>query len=326
MKLKKEYLLLLLSIAILSVYLVMRSKDHTHFELPQLPGIESQKINRLVITKGDGIIEITKRDDHWVVGPKSYPADDTKVKNMLKAAADLNITALVSESGNYERYDLTDDKKIMVQAYADKEVLRNFAIGRQAPTNQHTFVRLADDPKVYHARGTINFTFDHTVDELRDETVLAFEKSDISGLTIARGKRTLTLVKKEMVQEKKDQDQSEDKKAQQPPQTQTQWTDAAGNAASNADVERLIGDFYRLKCDDFLEDDAREGLKEPLWTVTFNSEKTNHALSVFEKQTTESIEFPAISSGTAYAFILHKSRVEGFEKLLDKLLDLKIKK
>lgn len=319
MKLKKEYLILLLVIAALGAYLIMRSKDQTHFELPRLSEVESNKINRLVISKGDSTIELNKKDDQWTIGPKAYKADSIKVKNMLKAAVDLSITALVSESGNYERYDLADKKKVNVQAFADKEILRDFAIGRQAPTGQHTFVRLADDPKVYHARGNIHFTFDNTVDDLRDETVLAFEKSDITGLTITKGKQNLTLTRKEVLQEK--EKPSDEKKEEQKPQTKIQWMDSSGTVARQAIVERLINDLSRLKCDDYLEDNARDGLNNPTWKVTLNSENADHTLSVFNKESEENIEFPAVSSGTPYAFILHKSRVEKFEKDINQLLN-----
>lgn len=319
MKLKKEYLILLLVIAALGTYLMMRSKDQTHFELPRLSEVQSDKINRLVISKADGAIELNKKDDQWTIGPKAYKADSIKVKNMLKAAVDLSITALVSESENYERYDLADDKKVRVQAFADKEILRDFAIGRQAPTGQHTFVRLADDPKVYHARGNIHFTFDSTVDDLRDETVLAFEKSDITSLAIARGKQNLTLTRKEVLQEK--ETPSDEEKEERKPQTKIQWIDSNGIVVRQAVVESLINDLSRLKCNDYLQDNAGDGLHNPTWTVTLNSENADHTLSVFNKESEESIEFPAVSSGTPYAFTLHKSRVEKFEKNIDRLLN-----
>jgi hypothetical protein len=281
--------------------------------------VESNKINRLVISKGDSTIELNKKDDQWTIGPKAYKADSIKVKNMLKAAVDLSITALVSESENYERYDLTDDKKMHVQAYADKEILRDFDIGRQVSSSQHTFVRLADNSKVYHARGNIHITFDSTVDDLRDETVLAYEKSDITGLAIAKGKQNLSLTKKEVIQEK--ETTSDEKKEEQKPQTKIQWMDSSGTVARQAIVERLINDLSRLKCNDYLEDNAGEALNNPTWTVTLKSENGDHTLSVFNKESEESIEFPAVSSGTPYAFILHKSRVENFEKDINQLLN-----
>jgi len=82
MKLKKEYLLLLLAIVGLSAYLLMRSEDQRHFELPKLAQVESDQIDRMVVRKGERIVELQKKDDQWVVGPEAYKCDSIKVKNM----------------------------------------------------------------------------------------------------------------------------------------------------------------------------------------------------------------------------------------------------
>jgi hypothetical protein len=326
MKLKKEVLILLLVIAALCAYLATRTKDQTHFKLPEIAAVESKKINRLEITKGSDTIELNRKDDQWTIGPKEYLADSIKVNNMIKAAANFEVTALVSESKSYDRYDLTEDKKVRVRAYADQETLRDFDIGRQAPTNRHTFVKLMDDPKVYHASGGIDATFDQTVDELRDETVLAYQKEDITKVIISKESQSLTISKKEVAvpsdetpSDEKEKPSKENKDEQ--PKTKIQWSDSNGNDALKADVDLLIGDFSKLKCDEYMNDNAKEGLKDPLWTVTLNSDKEEFALTVFKMENEESTEYPATSSTNPYAFKINKSRVETFQKHIDKLLN-----
>ncbi len=325
MKLKKEYLILVLIIVVLSVYLGTRSKDQTHFNLPQPAEVDSQKINRLVIAKGDQSIELSKKDDQWYIDPKGYLADSIKVKNMVKAAADLAITDLISESGNYERYDLADDQKINVRAFVDNQTARNFDLGKGAPTNQHTFARLADDPNVYHARGRLDTTFGHTAEELRDLTVLSFEKNDITALAIQKGAQSVTLAKKTVGPEEKappDKAEGQAEQKEAPAQPQTQWQDADGKAVDQPTVQRLLGDFSNLKCSRFLEDSAAENLKAnaPTWTLTFRSEKETYSLSAFDKPDADAAEFEALSSAGPYAFTLTKSKFETIEKQMDKLL------
>lgn len=331
MKLKKEVLILLLVIAALCAYLVTRTKDQTHFKLPEIAAVESKKINRLEITKGSDTIEINKKDDQWTIGPKSYPADSIKINNMIKAAANFELTALVSESENYARYDLTEDKKVRVRAYADKETLRDFDIGRKAPTNRHTFVKLTEDPKVYHARGSIDTTFDQTIDELRDETVLAYQKDDITTVIISKENQTLTITKKAAAVPSKEttgdeKDAPSDEKKDEQPKTEVQWSDANGNAVLKTDVDLLISDFSNLKCDKYLNENAKEGLKDPLWTVTLNSGKEEFELSVFNKENEESTEYPATSSASPYAFVIDNGRVETFQNHMDKLLETNTEK
>lgn len=336
MKIKKEYLVLLLIIVALSIYLGMRSRNQTHYELPRVAQVDSQKINRLVITKDNQAIELNKKDDQWYVGPKSYPADGVKVKNMVKAAADLALTDLISESGNYERYDLTDDRKVNVQAFADSEKVRDFDVGKTAPTLEHTFARLAGDPKVYDARGHLNTTFNHKADELRDMNVLAFEKNDISTLVVQKGTQSLTLAKKEALPEEKAQPAEKDKTAEKkgtekaedkkPAETKpkTQWQDEQGKAVDQATVERLLSDFSKFEGSKYLADDEAETLKQktPVLALTFKSEKQTHTLSVYDKAGADATDYPGLSSQQPYAFTIAKSKEESIEKQIDKLLNI----
>lgn len=339
MKLKKEYLILLLIIVALSVYLYTRSKDQTHFELPRPAQADSQKINRLLITKNGRSIELNKKDDQWTIGPKAYVADSIKVKNMVKAAAELTITDLISESGNYERYDLNEKQKINVQAFEGNAMVRNFDVGKGAPTNQHTFVLLADNSNVYHARGHLNTTFDHTVDELRDLTVLSFQKNDITSMVLQKGEQSLTIAKKDLTSDEKaepadqkkqaEQKEEKDQTADQENQAEqkeagakTQWQDPKGQPVDQPTVERLLSDFSKFRCNDYMADDEAEALKKktPTWSLTFKSEKETHTLSVFDQPEADDTTFPALSSSEPYAFTITKSQAETIQKQIEKLL------
>jgi hypothetical protein len=280
--------------------------------------VESKQIDRMRITKGNRNVELSKEDERWVVGPKAYAADGVAVKNMVRAAADLTLTALVSESKSYERYGLADAQKIHVEVFAGKTKVRDFFIGRRAPTHQHTFVELAGNPDVYHARGSIDNTYDRTIDELRDETVLTFEKGDISAVILNRDGQNATFTRKVKTPEKETDAKAD--QASKSAKPQIQWMDQDGNAVETADVNRLIDQFSNLKCEGYIDDDAKEKLKEPLWTVTLKSDQKAYLLSLYDKEGKENTTYPALSSGSPYAFRLPQRRVETFEKSMGRLL------
>lgn len=135
MKLKKEYLILLLAIIALGLYLFLSSKDGSQFELPQPKALESSRIDRILITKEDGSLDLVKKDNQWTLQPQGYPADSAEVTNMLNTIAELKLTALVSESGAYERYDLAKSDAIHVQAFSGNTLVREFDVGQVAPTS-----------------------------------------------------------------------------------------------------------------------------------------------------------------------------------------------
>ena len=202
MKLKKEYILLAAVIIGLGAYLIFQKTDRTHYRLPEPSKISKDDISKIEIKTADRTIEIKKKDGEWVIGPKAYPADADRIREMLETIAALKLTALISESKNYVRYDLNEAKRLAVKAFSGNSLLREFDIGKTAPTYQHTFVKLAGDPNVYHARGYFRTKFDQSVDDLRDQRVLSFEKVQIKDVEIVYNKETYHL-SRETVSEKK---------------------------------------------------------------------------------------------------------------------------
>ena len=107
---------------------------------------------------------------------------------MLDNIEKLTLTALVSESKNYNRYDLSGEAKINVKAWQGDSLKRDIDVGKTASSFRHTFVKTAGDDRVFHARGNFRNTFDTTVDDLRDKTILTYTPSDIQQIQITQEK------------------------------------------------------------------------------------------------------------------------------------------
>ncbi|MBF0259817.1 MAG: DUF4340 domain-containing protein [Desulfamplus sp.] len=118
---------------------------------------------------------------------KNYPASKESVTQILDIVKDLKLSALVSESGNLNPYELDSKNRISVTVKSAVETLRKFEIGKTAPSFRHTFVRLDGNSNVYHAAKSFRRDFDKTVDDLRDKKVLSFDKSKISSIALKKG-------------------------------------------------------------------------------------------------------------------------------------------
>ena len=192
MKLKKEYFFIAIAIVLLVGYLSVRKTDRTEYRLPAIAKVAASDITRIEIARQDGTVVLEKKDTKWRIQPQGYPADSGKVNAMLDDLEKLSLTALVSESKSYSRYDLEPDKAIHVKAWAGEELKRDIQIGKPAPTFQHTFVRVGDAPEVYHAQQNLKTAFDQTADKLRDKTVLAFSLEEVKEIAITKeGKQTV---------------------------------------------------------------------------------------------------------------------------------------
>ena len=312
MKIKKEYIILAVIIIALSVYLVMRRGDRTLYELPQIPQVSQKEITRIEITRGKAIIDLTKKDDSWYIAPKEYPADAGKVKNMLDNIEKLTLTALVSESQNYDLYDLSGEAKINVKAYQADSLKRDIDVGKTASSFRHTFVKTAGDDRVFHARGNFRNTFDTTVDDLRDKTILTYTPSDIQQIQITEGKQSFMLTRTQPP-EKEESPTAEKEESAAPPAQKTVWQTQDGRTGDEAAVSQLLNTLSNLRCETFIEDRGKEDFTTPLINIRLKGSQ-EYSLSIFAKTEEKESEQPAISSASKYAFRLTDSAAQGIMK------------
>ena len=323
MKVKKEYFILAGVIVALILYLVLHKSNRTHYKLPDIPAVSGKQILKIEIVKAGKSIVLNKKDNTWYIEPKGYPADKVKVKNMLDVIEKWTVTALVSESKNYLRYDLSDDKKINVKAWQGKALNREFDIGKAAETLQHTFVKLAGDFNVYHARGDFRRKFDRTVDDLRDMMVLSYTQKDIHGIQIALDKKTISLSRKQIpatADEKKDKSAKTSKDSK----TKSIWKDAEGKKIANAKINNLLSFLNRLECEKYINDAKKEYFKNSAYAVTLKGAK-EYSLSIFAKKDKDEKNYPAISSENDYPFLLSDSQVDSVKSKIEEIEEVKKK-
>lgn len=316
----KEFVLLAVVIVLLGTYLFFRNGDRAQYELPRVSALTGKEVSRIEITSFGNVVDMTRSDDQWQVGDQHYPADEAKVKNILDALEALKLTALVSEAKAYARYDLSDEKRISVKAWIGDRQVRNLDVGKEAGTYQHTFIRLGDDPNVYHAHGNFRRTFDQTVDTLRDKTALSFNTEDIEAIEISSGDNKMTL---SLVREQGDSPSGVTEAAGETPDPSSTdasspvWLAEDGRPASADTVRRLLSQLAHLKCEGYIEGDRAASLANPVCTIILKGEQT-YSLSIFEKQEPET-SYPAASSQNRYPFTLSDSTWTRLTESLDSL-------
>jgi hypothetical protein len=318
MRIRKEYIILVAIILALSLYLLLRKQDRTHYKLPGVTPIAQADISKIEIFKKGSAITLIKKDTIWRIAPEGYPADASKVRDMLDKIEKLALTALVSESKNYTRYDLGDDKKLAVKAWAGDTLKRDFAIGKVAPSYRHTFVQLSGDYRVYHASGNFRGVFDQTLDKIRDKVVLKFDKAEITEIRVSKGKESKGFGRKQVPVEIKLDQQGE---ASSPPATRTEtlWETAEGQKADQAELDRLLTILSNLRCEKYLDDRKKEDFTEPIYTVQARGIQ-EYSLSIFGRPDKDTKAYPAISSVNDYPFSLQEQQANDIMKDPEELL------
>jgi hypothetical protein len=319
MNVKKEYLILVVLIAGLSLYLALHKRDKSHYQLPELPKVVKKDISKVEISKNDKTIVLNKKDNVWHLVPQGYPADTSQVESMLDVIEKLSLTALVSESKDYERYNLDKDNKVMVKVWSGDTLSREFEIGKAATTFQHTFVKLGNDSRVYQARGNFRSKFDLNVDNLRDKIVLAFDPRDIQQMLISKGEKSIVFSRQQASHEITG---SEEKKAQSShgATEEVTWQSDEGKRGDESQLNRILTTLSQLHCEKYLDDRKKEDLADPIYVIELKGIK-EHSLAVFGKIDETSNNYPATSSDNDYPFLLPSWQAKDLMKNPEEFLE-----
>ncbi len=313
MKLKKEYFFIAIAIVLLVGYLLVRETDRTGYRLPAIAKVAAADITRIEIAHQDGTVVLEKKDSKWLIQPQGYPADSGKVNAMLDDLEKLSLTALVSESKSYSRYDLEPEKAIHVKAWAGEELKRDIQIGKPAPTFQHTFVRIGDGPDVYHAQQNLKTAFDQTADKLRDKIVLAFSPEEVKEIAITREGKETVIRKNEITPPPAAPAPAEgaappaDASAVKP--VEIQWITDQGKSADLSKIRRLLATLSHLSCESYLDGKSISDFSNPISRIVIKGEK-DYTLTVYAKTGKDATGYPASSSETASMFILSDRQAE----------------
>jgi hypothetical protein len=318
MKIKKEYVILFALILALSLYLMLRNPDRTHYQLPDVPHISETDLSKIEISKPETTIVLDKKDDTWHIAPEGYRANMDRVRNLLEVLQGLTVTALVSESRNYSRYDLDDDKKITVRAWTGDTVAREFELGKTAPSYQHTFVKLAGDDRIYHAQGNFRGNFDQTVDNLRDKTVLSFDLEEIQEIHITKGGDVIAFVLTQLPAEVTSGEAVEGKHPESQ-KTERVWTTSDGAEGDETQLNRLLSTLSSLQCEAYVDGKNKEDFANPICKFQLKGPK-EYNLSIFKKTDKDAKTYPAVSSENDYPFLLPEWQAKNLIKNPDELL------
>lgn len=305
---KKQYIILVLLIVILSIYLWKHQANQIHYKLPQLKQISTEDISKVKINHLDEDIIIKKKNSHWLLGPNNYPADENRIRDLIKAIADLKISALVSTSKQYDRYSLTDENKIAVKAWQKEDVIRNFEIGKAGEDYRSAYIKLADNPNIYLTQENLRRKFNTTVSNLRDKTVLSFNTKKIKTIEIEKQDKNMVL-NKEIAEISK---ANKDKQRKEPHREKTIWKTKKDNKVETQKVNNLLQTVNNLSCENYLEHKSKQDLQSSTsdYTLKFVSSSKEHTLNIYSQKEKEDIKYWGISSDNDYSFELAKTHGE----------------
>jgi hypothetical protein len=165
---------------------------------------------------------------------------------------------------------------------------------------------------VYHATDNFRSKFEQTSDDLRDHGVLAFKASDIQMVQMTRDQASVELVRHETPIEPAIS-QTEKKDEPAPATVKFEWQDRSGKKANDQELNRLLTTLGSLKCARYIDDRNKDSFSEPIYTVKLKGVQ-EHQLDIFAKLAENAENYPAISSGSDYPFLLSDNQAQQIMK------------
>ncbi len=314
---KMETILLVMTIGALTAYLVFRKTEETHYRLPKPSDIVKEEVTRITIEKAGSTITLKRDGDIWRILPEGYRVDGAAVDRMLEIISGLRLTAMASEAENYTVYDLDEADRVEVTAFKGDDPLLALDVGKAAPSRRHTFVKLKDDKRIYHAEKNFRSYFDKDVSSLRDKQVLKIDE-EISEMILTAGKKSLHILRATAPVEVNPKQGSAEAGGDVSDQGASRWETVDGKPVPGKEMDGLVKTLSNLKCDDYIEEKEND-IGDPTFSVALKGAK-NYELFLYGEREGKII---AGSSETDDLFLIPDWKAKQIRKDFDDLLEKK---
>ena len=273
------YFVMTAIVVALVLYIVLRREDRVRYVLPEMPVVDSLDISAIAID-GPESVELLRQGDTWIISPEGHTARQSDIDSMLDALRDFAVTDLVSTAEFYDRYELDEKRKLHVTAKDSGNIVRSFDLGKTAPSYNHTYVRLDSDANVYHAASDLRRIFDKNKDDLRDKTVLSFDRNSIVSIAASLPGGDFRLQASSQGDE-------------------ISWESSDGRDWDAEVIDDLLDRLDDFACESFIEDEGVQ-MGEPQLVLELQGQE-RHTLTLFQKNDEG---YVAQSSYTPYTFYI----------------------
>ena len=254
------------------VYFIELPKAKRDAEKPTVLTFEKEAVDTLTLTYPEREIRLqqTAAGEWGITAPIRAKADDTAVNNMLTTIVDEEITRSLTpeEPVDLALYGLAQPPVVLRIALQDGTTLPKVSIGKDTPVGFSAYVRKEGDPQLHLTRQAFRLGLIKEVKELRDKTVLPFERDSVTRIAINTAETSIVLGK-----------------------TDADWTfeHPAPYAVDASAVQTYLSTLEGMRAEDFVEqpllDLSAFGLDPAQLTVSLHlGEDTKRTLAVGDEK------------------------------------------
>ena len=161
--------------------------------------IQADKIDEIHVKSASGeATTLRKANGVWqVVEPVAARADEGEVSGLTTALSQLSVVRVIDENPTeLKEYGLATPRiEIAFKTDADKTVSHKLLIGEKSPTGADLFAERNGQKRVFLIPAYQESTFNRSTFDLRDKTVLKFERDKVDGIEVSAGGKPFHLAK-----------------------------------------------------------------------------------------------------------------------------------
>lgn len=205
---KKLVLLLIVLLAVVAVVIIYDSKKGNRSFRAEMIDTDTSKITKIVIFpkpvegKQGEAVELIREDNGWKVrsGKNLYSTDHMAVNSMLEVFSNMKTLRVAGNSKEaWKDFDVSDSSAVRTKVYSGKKLKADLYIGRfnyQQPKTRNpydyynqqrgtmsTYVRLDEEKTVYLVEGFLAMTFNRSINDFRNKTVINSDKANWTKLS-----------------------------------------------------------------------------------------------------------------------------------------------
>jgi hypothetical protein len=230
--------------------------------------LESDKIEEIKVLSAAGdATTLKKQGGAWqLTQPIAVPAAESEVSGITGALGQVEIVRVIDENpASLNDYGLSNPRiEIDFKASGDKDYRKLF-VGEKTPTGSDLFARRNDDKKVFLIPAFQESALNRTTFDLREKSVLKFDREKVDGIDVAAGGKQLAIAK-----------EGGDWKITKPVATRADF----------GSVEGLVGRLQTVQMKSIASDNAtpadlkKYGLDKPEATVNLTAGSTKATLLI----------------------------------------------
>jgi hypothetical protein len=193
---KSTLILAVIFVVLIVVVLVTRQgpKVERGALASRLAKLDTLTVTQIGITKPDEEVIFKKSGEQWnITSPVEYRANQDFIRQLLKTFVEMRVESSISENPEKHSKFEVDTAGTEIVFFEGDSKLVSLVVGKTSQDYSHTYVRETDLPEVFLVKGVLRGQLDRNLDNWRDKTIFAAEKTDITQIALVYPDETITL-------------------------------------------------------------------------------------------------------------------------------------